>query len=1377
MLRRLQAPLVAIVLALPVAFAASTAAAQADDWDVKKNPFSKEIINKWKGILEKNPSDSAALRKLVDLYTRYSKVDKLIGEYEAALAKKPDSYALNMILGHLHRNRSQVKEAVAYYEAAAKIDPNDPAVHLARAELYRQQRKVPEATAAYEQALPLAKDNKAKKAIYRALADLYLDQKDIDRARKYFNDYIALDPSDVDARKELADALAKHGLHEEALKEFKEALAKLGTDPQGRVEVLARIGGEYEALGKVEDAITTYRQAMEATQKGHYLRKELTERIIDIHRKRQELRALIAYYEKTWSAGSRGHFEWDVLARLYEETGEQEKALDAYRKATKEAPYELDTQRRLIALLVRAGREDEAIKAYENVIRVAPGEPRFQLELAERYAKQGEKKKALAMAKEIAKRFPDDPGVHAALADMYVRWNEEQLALKEYETLVKIEPDDATHLVNLGEQWHQRGDKPKAQEIWKKIAAGKTPEGYARLAEVYAEHDMGSDAIDMYLKAIALKPKDPNLYKGLAGVLERQRQDDKAIDAWETVMKLTDGDVTQKPLRREARTRIIAVYQRKNGLLNKTREWQRKFQGSPPDIESGYFLAEAYLKLSKPDDARRILEGLLKVDPKDLDAKHQLVQVMKSLRRYDEAIALIQQLIVDNPGHERQYYTEIAELQLILHHYDEAIVHAKKAMEKSPNDAAAQERLAEIYAQGGSDADYKLAVEAYKRAIELNPRNFKVHKALAKLYENQGEYAETAKLYRQIVAHASDEETIRAAARKAIDVEEFLGTLGDLEKELAPLAFLFNNKATYRRILVEVYDRYVDPLVAKAKRGDAAAEKELIRLGEHGLKPLLEALTDSSDQQQQQIAVRVLGYLGNKNAAPPLVKLAMETSPERQAGPSPLPGGVLTIDPSAGVAMKLRVEALVAAGRLGDPRTIPQLVKLLENREVALREAAAWALGQTRDKKALEPLIKALDDTRSSVQAMACIGLGHINEKRGDGKALDAVAAVMKDASRGVEARAACAYALGMAGNPAYVPALAQVVGDGNDEVQVKAAWALGRIGDARAKGALLAAYWAKKEAVRDAVLWALARVMAGQPDTSPLPWVDPALAQEKIDYRTLVHGLVGELPRTRLPASVVKGQAKEIADGIEAALGRHRDVVVRVLRDLDGREGGLALGQLTAGLEAAPADEQAQIEKLIADVGARVAGKVDALCEHRDPEVRALAADILAKLQDQRAEARLVKLLEDESALVRMSAMASTQRYLAGGNATAAGGKQLAAAVGKRLSAPEFEERTAAAQTLGQLGAATETTLLAGAFADSDGFVREAAAQALARLKRIEAVPALIDASHADEARVRLAVAKALVAIGDPRAKARLAEMAKDDEDEDVRAAASKHL
>src|SRR5262249_33489288 len=291
-------------------------------------------------------------------------------------------------------------------------------------------------------------------------------------------------------------------------------------------------------------------------------------------------------------------------------------------------------------------------------------------------------------------------------------------------------------------------------------------------------------------------------------------------------------------------------------------------------------------------------------------AKRQLVNVLKNERKFAEAVALLKELVVAEPANERQYNTEIAELELQLYHDDDAIAYAQKALEKSPNDPQALVRLADIYAKRNDD---EKAIASYRRVLDLDPRNFQVRFALAKIYLRDGHHRDAAQLYREVVKRATDDEVVRTAARKAMDLEEYLQTLGDLEQDLSPLAFAATGKSTYRRILVEIYDRSVPALVHRARNGDAAAEKELQRIGEHGLKPLLEALEDASDLDQLRAAVRVLGYLGNKAAAAPLVKLAASPPVAAGVGGKPDPGQSPAID------IDTRAEAPAAARPLPAP--------------------------------------------------------------------------------------------------------------------------------------------------------------------------------------------------------------------------------------------------------------------------------------------------------------------------------------------------------------------------------------------------------------------------------------------------------------------------
>jgi len=1332
------------------AFATPTALAQSD-WGVRRDPFDAALVARYKRILEKTPADKRALGKLVRLYKRYRSLGKLVGEYEAAHAKRA-SFSTAMILGHLYLEQGRSSDALARYEQAANLQPRSAAAQAARGELHRRAGNTDKAAEAYRAALEASKGAKQKKPHLRVLAELALSSGDIDAARAFFDDYIALDPKDLQARVDLADALSQYGRHADAIEVLEKLEPRLKSDPQARVDVIARLGAAYEALAQEDAAIREYRRAMALTKRGYYLRRELTERIVEIHRRRQDLVSLLDFYEKKWPARSRDHFEWDVLARLYEETGNQEKAIAAYRRAVRKAPYELDTQRRLIVLLENSGREDEALGQYEVVIKIAPGEPRFQLELAERYWRRGDESKALTLLSKIERRFAVDPSVHSALADLYARWGKEDLALRAYQRLVKIEPGEIDHLVNLGEQHFQRGQKDRAVTVWKRIAAKKTPEGFAKLAAVYAEHDMLSQSLAMYSRAIKLDGKKAAYYKGRARVYERQKRWLDAVRDWEQVLAHTPDKASERGARREARRRIVTVLTRARDrkLHTRHRSWKAAFESTPPDLEAGYFLVELYLKQSKRDAARAVLERILANDADDRNAMELLVKVYTQGLEYDRAIQLLSRLAELSPSRQREYFNQIAELKTRLYQDEDAILYSQKALAQSPNDPVAHEQLAVTYERMQK---YDEAIAAYKRTLELDPRNFRAHFALATLYIRKGSHNDAATLYRAVLRRATDEQTLHRAGRKAIDLEEYIGSLGELEKVVAPLAFTFSHKPTYRQILVELYDRYVPRLVDEARSGDASqaaeARSELARLGAHGLKPLLEALADQADVSQQRIAVDVLGHLANKGAAMPLVKLASAAAdPAARRSTSGHP-----------IESEVRVRALVAAGLLRDQRIVGALGPLLSDRDEAKRAAATFALGLTGSERARPLLVDALDDQRDAVQGLACLGLGQV----GDPRAAAAVTAAMNDLQRDGDVRAACAFALGLIGAPGSVAPLIEVLKAGNDEVQRMAAWALGRIGDRRALPALLAAYFSKRDRVRDAVAWAVPRVAAGRSDDSLVPGVElfPTKKGGRYVLRQAVRDLLGALDSPELAPGLVVGHEDQLVAGLREALGRHADVVARVLRDLDARPDGLALGPLTAGLDSASASDRQAIEAVLARIGERVAIDLAALARtHRNNEIRALALSILGKLVAADGRDALVAGLADDSPAVRAAAMRAAASFARKNPANAA---DLAGEVAGALGDRHWQQRAAAARALGRFGQKARTAWLVSALGDRSGFVREAAADALGRLRRKNAVPALLEATRDESVAVQLAAVKSLVTIGDGRARRRLEQIASD--------------
>jgi tetratricopeptide (TPR) repeat protein len=1263
--------------------------AHADDWGVTRDPFDKTVIARYKAMLVHNPHDAGALAKLLELYRRYRTIDQLESEY----AKSSD-WASLVVLGRIEHSRGDDADALEKLQGAVAAQPNDAASWLLVGEL--QKSKPTDARNAYDKALAAATDKPTKKTALRALADLALAAGDNAGADAYFQQFLALEPGNAQLWIERGDAMMNAKKPDAALESYTAAEKLVAGDPSRRIEVVARRGQALEAAGKDDEAVAEYRRAIKLAPKGYYLEVELTGRIVEIYERKQAVATLLAQYEKEWPEASRGHFEWDTLGKLYMLTGQQDKAITALKHAVAKAPWELETQRKLIAQLENSGRDDEALAAYEAVVRVAPGDATFQLELAERYWRRGQEKKALEVLQHLDARFPTDASVLGSVADLYTRWGKDDLAIGLYERLAKLEPEEPGHLVTLGEQYWQKGDKAKAQATWKRLALSGKPAGFAKLGEVLAEHGDPIEAKANFDKAIKLDDKNPELFKARGVFLESQKAYPEAVADWETVLSLVGTEPKNRMARREGRRHLVAVITRWGAKESAYKaKWDAAFKAG--DAEAGYFLVEYYTKRPSKDQPLATLEELHKRTIDDQDVTMDLVKAYRAARRYDDAVKTLLALEVQAQSREREIYSLISEIKTEARQDDEAIEWAQRALAKNNSDPQAYERLAERYVEMQR---FPEAIKAYETAIQYDAHDAKAQFALAQLYVQANEPQKAAERLRTVLRTATDEETVGRAGREAIDLEEMTGTLGELEKVMSPLAFMMAHKPVYRHVLVDLYLRYVPRLAERERHGNAevraAAKQELARIGGHGLQPLLEALRDEKEPIQQREAVAVLGHLGNKDAAPALVRIAITDAKDaRHLGPL-----------AENVDREVRIEALVAAGRLGDPSVLADVLPLAENPELALREAAIFTIGRSGDKRAVGPLVKALGDRRPSVPQLAALGLAQIDDPRVG----PALVAILADPKQLDGTRAAAAYALGarkLAGAAAANAALVGALDDNRGDAQRLAAWALGQQGDAKALGPLVRAYFARAGRPADELVWAIARA-SGAPGVGPMivqPIGEYPMRGGSYDKAAGVALLPGPLPAAPMSGKLVVEHADDIGRGLAEALDEHRDVVVAVLEDLDARPDRIALGALD------PGKADAKVDAALAKIGAGIAPRIAALTTSEDAKVRALAVSLTAKLAPAPLDT-LGKAMKDPADQVRAAALLSVRALLARRIDPA----PVVPAILRALGSPVWKDRLVAAQAYGVLAAGgADPAPLVKAAGDESAFVREAVATALA--------------------------------------------------------------
>jgi tetratricopeptide (TPR) repeat protein/HEAT repeat protein len=1351
-----------LAVALLFCAALSAADARADDWSVRRSEFDPRVVARYKSLLERSPNNSYALKRLVGLYRRHSSLKRLIAEYRARAAAAPRSHALQLILGHLNRRAGKLDQAVESYRKAADLRPKDPAAHAAQGAALARLGQRQQAAEAYGKALALARSSADKKRYLRALTKNALASRDPAAAAGHLRRLVQLEPGKTRLRLELARALSSANQHAGALEQLRAALARTSDSAQ-RAEILKQIGQAHGHLGHDQEALAAFRKAMALTPRGHWLRRAIVEQMIALYSKRQNLKSLIADLERRWKR--RGQFEHQVLGRLYSQTGDDARALKSLRAALKLAPYSVETRLRIITLLDRASRSDEALDEYRKLVRIAPGEPRYQIELAKRLYQAGQQKQALEVLERCGRRFPGDASVHSILADLFTRWGDPARATRASRALVRIEPRDPAHLINLGEQYFQSGDKRRALETWKRLlrVIPRRYEALAALAEVYGNHNMLQQAITTYRKAIRLRPRAVAYQRALAMLLENARKHDPALQAWERVMVLAQASKNRGKLK-EARSHTINILRQQRRLRARVRILQNKFNAPSPDLEAGYFLAEALVVLGSREQAASVYRRILELRQDDLESLLALERIYRRQRQLRLAVEVLKRLARVQPSRAREHYQRIADLLLELYDDKQALVYAHKAVALGSGDARSHQRLGRLYEK---KEDYAAAMKAYERAMALDPGYFSAYFAAARLHSLQGRPQQADRLYRQVLQRGSSPEIIRKAYRLTVGIATYLGTLESLEKLLAPLTVTSPQAEVYRQLMLETYRRRVPLLVDRARwgsaRGRREARQQLRRIGQRGLSPLLDELSRFSSAERE--VVPLLGYLGNPSAVPILLRIASRQDENvvtfygsrrgawRFANRFRYGRGY-TVWSSDRDRVARSVRVAVALGRIGHPRAAPGLVRMLRSRQGPVRDAAAWALSrltpQLQDPQAARALFEALGDARWTVQVSACAGLG----ASGDSAMRPVLEEVASDLRRREEVRAACAWGLGALGDPRAVPTLVQILRAGDGETQRCAAWSLGALAVPATVEPLLMELWNKRPRVRAAILWALGRIGRGAGPLEVRSTPDVVHDRQHLLLETFVERLTeavdddpaaaaGDLrDLTRGPevlASMVLRKPDAVAGGLRRALNRHRDVALRALRDLAPGPDGPCLRPLTDGEPLLRPEIRVRLRRAVAGVGRRIRPALVALLQHRDEQVRAGALRVAAGLPAGGTAPLLKRALADPSRQVRLAALEALRR------AALTEPQRAALAAGALKPGAHWRVRLAATRALFGSGHHLARGALLRAARDPNGFVRQAAARSLGGLRTAEARQALRRLLKDEAPGVRQAARRAL--------------------------------
>lgn len=200
-------------------------------------------------------------------------------------------------------------------------------------------------------------------------------------------------------------------------------------------------------------------------------------------------------------------------------------------------------------------------------------------------------------------------------------------------------------------------------------------------------------------------------------------------------------------------------------------------------------------------------------------------------------------------------------------------------------------------------------------------------------------------------------------------------------------------------------------------------------------------------------AAETLGVCGTRRALPELGRLLRDRDPEvrvvaaRALGRLGGAGAVPFLLASLEKPRPLPLSIVTMALMHVGPAAIDELREGLRSPSPRAREAAAAILGQHGAIGALDELIDALGDRDATVRARAASAVGRIGSPR----AVDRLLEILGDGDE-LEVRRAAVTALGAIGSPRAIDALGAQLEETDSTLSLNAAGALGRIGEPGAR-------------------------------------------------------------------------------------------------------------------------------------------------------------------------------------------------------------------------------------------------------------------------------------------------------------------------------------
>lgn len=633
---------------------------------------------------------------------------------------------------HCLLQMDKIDQAAASVDVLMEVGPEHPYANYLQALVNYERENYDQATVHLQRVLAAAPGHVQSLILMGAVKAA---QDDLASAKFYFTDALSRAPDNLRARELLASVYVRQGHPEQAVEILREALSEHGSDP-GLLALLAEAsaqsGNRDAALGYLNDSARqagsnpdlqlalALGMARAGDTEGALAQLEQMNLEDGEHALKAALLRIALYLQRGESEQAVSHAEAlaadspeDVrvlrwLARVYVAVGRDDDARSTLQQAIETSPEDAGARLDLGLLELSQANYESADRMFRAVLDTHPDNVRAMLALEQSASRQGDPKQATAWLEKAHELRPDDIEIGVALARRYLEQNRLAEALSATESLVENAPDDASlhRLKGLVLLASGRGDEGLAS-LEKAVAL--SPENLA-LRLTLAQARIALNQLDAAVRELkSIRRAHPDYVPAASMLALAQLRQGRPEAALETAESLRANEET-----------AAASYVLAGDLLR----FQGKFQAA-----AGAY-ATAFEKESTRELALRLFEVRL---------RSEFPKPAKSLIEWNR----------QNPG-DIEIMMALAQWHQMTDAFDAAAELYRAVLEVEPNDLAALNNLALIYAE----QDDSRALAMAERAYRIAPENPAVMDTLGWILVNQGDAGRGLSLIRQAATAA-----------------------------------------------------------------------------------------------------------------------------------------------------------------------------------------------------------------------------------------------------------------------------------------------------------------------------------------------------------------------------------------------------------------------------------------------------------------------------------------------------------------------------------------------------------------------------------------------------------------------------------------------